>query len=269
MSFTTRAVTAVRGTLLSNHEYMSKASNYLGKLPRHSQTRGDADKGEVEIVTSRRELNEIESECSSDLKGSALGKGGKRIGILLEDEVRFVVRDALKFPSGATRCQMRIIGKTEFDGPNGVAALCIANGRFVLREIYRHASRSWELETVRGRRELGQTSRQAVRAEVKQELGYRVKRMQRLGMIRPDSAVMSSILEIFLVELGKGPRRDEPEASEAFGRIHRLTYRELGQRILRGEVRDSYTIGALTLAQLSGVLLKQTLANEISELTPR
>ena len=254
MSFISRAVVTLEGTLLSHHTGMSKKNIYLDRLPSHAQSRGDVNRGEAQIVTSRQELNEIESECAPDLKGSALGKGGKRIGILLEDEVRFVVRDALKFPSGARKCQMRVIGKTEYDGPNGVAALCVADGRFVLREIYRHATRSWELETVRGRRESGQTSRQAVRAEVKQELGYPVKRMQRLGMIRPDSALMSSILEIFLVELGKAPRRDDPEESEAFGRIHRLTYRELGKKILNGEVRDSYTIGALTLARLHGSL---------------
>ena len=254
LSFISRAVVTPKGTLLSHHNGMSKKNTYLDRLPKHAQNRGDAEKGEAEIVTSRRELNEIESECASDLKGSALGRGGKRIGILLEDEVRFIVRDALKFPSGATKCQTRVIGKTEYDGPNGVAALCVSEGRFVLREIYRHATRSWELETVRGRRESGQTSRQAVRAEVKQELGYPVKRMQRLGLIRPDSAVMSSILEIFLVELGKGARRDDPEDSEAFGRIHRLTYRELSRKILSGEVHDSYTIGALTLARLNGSL---------------
>lgn len=250
----------VKGTLLSHCNGMSKTNSYLDRLPDHARVRGDVEKGEAEIVTSRKELNEIESKCASELKGSALGKSGKRIGILLEDEVRFIVRDALKFPSGASKCEMRVIGKTEYDGPNGVAALCVADGRFVMREIYRHATRSWELETVRGRRESGQTSRQAVRAEVKQELGYPVRRMQRLGMIRPDSAVMSSILEIFLVELGKGPRRDEPEDSEAFGRIHRLTYRELGRKILRGEVHDSYTIGALALAQLNGSVRVSRLA---------
>jgi len=232
MFFITRAVTVSEGTVFSLSHHMSKTNTYLDRLPEHAQRRGDVNKGEAEIVTSRRELNEIESECASDLKGSAISKSGKRIGILLEDDVRFIVRDALKFPSGATKCQMRVIGKTEYDGPNGVAALCVADGRFVLREIYRHATRSWELETVRGRRESGQTSRQAVRAEVKQELGYPVKRMQRLGVIRPDSALMSSILEVFLVELGKGPRRDDPEESEAFGKIHRVTYRELGQKIL-------------------------------------
>ena len=233
---------------------MTARSDYLRRLPEHARRRGNSARGEVEIVTAKRELERIEAECASKLKGSALGKNGKRIGILLEDEVRMVVRDALRFPSGATKCEMRIVGKTEYDGPNGVAVLCVSDGRFVLREIYRHATRSWELETVRGRRESGQTSIQAARAEVKQELGYRVKRLHRLGRICPDTAVMSSMLELFMAELGKGPRHDEPESTEAFGAIHRLTPRELGEAIARGKVRDSYTIGALTLAQLRGLV---------------
>ena len=233
---------------------MNAKGDYLRRLPKHAQRRGDAANGEVEIVTAKRDLERIEAECAPKLKGSALGKGGKRIGILLEDEVRMVVRDALRFPSGATKCEMRIVGKTEYDGPNGVAVLCVADGRFVLREIYRHATRSWELETVRGRRESGQTSTQAVRAEVKQELGYRVRRLHRLGRMCPDTAVMSSMLELFLAELGKGPRNDEPEPTESFGAIHRLTARELAVAITRGKIRDSYTISALTLAQLHGLV---------------
>jgi len=240
--------------LFSPVDNMSKTNTYLDRLPKHAQKRGKATRGEIEVVTSRGELNRIASECAGDLKGSALGKGGKQIGILLEDDVRFIVRDALKFPSGATRCQMRVIGKTEYDGPNGVAALCIDEGRIVMREIYRHATRSWELEIVRGRRETGQTSRQAVRAEVKQELGYGVKRMQRLGVICPDTAIMSSMLELFIVELKEGKRKDEPEESEAFGQLHRLGYRELRQKVLKGHVRDSYTLSALMLAHLHGLV---------------
>jgi ADP-ribose pyrophosphatase len=233
---------------------MSTRGGYLDRLPKHAQRRGNAAKGEAEIVTSRHELEQIAARCAPELSGSALGKGGKRIGILLEDEVRMVVRDALRFPSGETKCEMRIVGKTEFDGPNGVAALCMARGRFVLREIYRHATRSWELETVRGRRELGQTSRQAVRTEVKQELGYPVRRIHALGKFCPDTAIMSSTLELFLVELGNGPQRDDPEGSEALGRTHHLEPRELASRILAGKIRDSYTIGALMVAQLKGLV---------------
>ena len=228
--------------------------SYLKRLPERAQKRGDSAKGEAQIVTKRREVDEIEAECADALSGSALGKNGKRIGILLEDEVRMVVRDPLRYPSGESKCQMRIIGKTEYDGVNGVVVLPMLEGRFVLREIFRHPTRSWELEAVRGRRETGQTSRQAARMEVKQELGYRIGKLYPLGKICPDSAVMSSTLDMYFADLVIGPRRDEPEPTEAFGKIHHLTPDELGARIIKGTIRDSYTIAALTMVRLRGLI---------------
>lgn len=232
---------------------MSNVKQYLKRLPDEARRKGSSDKGEAEIVMSKKDANRIAEECAEDLSGSALGKNGKRIGILLEDEVRMVVRDPIRFPSGATKCEMRIIGKTEYDGPNGVAVLAMSEGKFVLREIYRHATRSWELEITRGRRETGMTPRQTVRAEVKQELGYAVRKIHLLGMIRPDSAILSAHLELFFVELGaKG--KPEPEESEAFGEMVYLTPEELGERILDGTIRDSYTMGAFLMAQLKGLI---------------
>jgi ADP-ribose pyrophosphatase len=246
---------SARGTLLSRLITMSKKmkSGYLERLPDAAQVRGDASAGEVAIVTRRTEVEEIQSDADDGLTGSALGQNGKRVGILLEDSVHMIVRDAVRYPSGASRCQMRIIGKTEYDGPNGVAVLCISDGQFVLREIFRHATRSWELEITRGRRERGQTSRQAVRAEVKQELGYSIRRIYPLGVIRPDSALMSACLEVFLAELG-AVGKAEPEPTEAFGELVKLTADELAASILGGYVRDSYTIGAFLMAQLRGLI---------------
>jgi ADP-ribose pyrophosphatase len=246
---------------------MSKKTSYLKRLPPHAQKRGDTDKGEAQIVTRRREVDEIEAECAEKLSGSALGKGGKRIGILLEDEVRMVVRDPVRYPSGESKCQMRIIGKTEYDGVNGVVVLPMLDGRFVLREIYRHPTRAWELEAVRGRRESGQTSRQAARMEVKQELGYQLRKLHPLGKICPDSAIMSSMLDMFLGEIKNGPRNDEPEPTEAFGEILHLTPEELGDQVRKGRIRDSYTIAALTMAQLRGLIPPVSAASTIASQT--
>jgi len=165
-----------------------------------------------------------------------------------------VVRDPVRFPSGATKCQMRIIGKTEVDGPNGVAALAWRDGRIVLRNIYRHATRSWELEAVRGRREIGEAPRQAARKELKQELGYPVRRLDLLGEICPDSAILSSKLQIFWAELGNGPRRDDPEPTEAFGPVELLSPQDLASRVRDGGIRDAPTLSAFVLAQLHGKL---------------
>ena len=73
-----------RGTVLSLPEDMAKES-YLARLPRIAQKRGDTSKGEIEVITNRKAVKRIKAECGAELEGSALGKGGKRIGILLED----------------------------------------------------------------------------------------------------------------------------------------------------------------------------------------
>jgi 8-oxo-dGTP pyrophosphatase MutT (NUDIX family) len=233
---------------------MAKKASYLKLLPKNAQKIGSAAKGEIEIVTSRREMKKIDAQCADELSGSALGRNGKRVGILLEDNVHLIVRDPLRFPSGARKCQMRVIGKTEFDGVNGVVVLSHLDGRFVLREIFRHPTRRKELETTRGRRESGQTARQAARAEVRQELGYSVKKLDRLGRIHPETAFLSSSVELFFAELAPERHEDDADSGEAFGRIVFLTPDDLASRIASGKIRDSLTICAVMLAQLKGFL---------------
>lgn len=233
---------------------MARKASYLKLLPKSAQKVGKAAKGEIEIVTSRREMKKIDAECAGELSGTALGKNGKRLGILLEDKVHLVVRDPLLFPDGARKCQMRVIGKTEFDGSNGVVVLSHLDGKLVLREIFRHPTRKKELETTRGRRESGQTARQAARAEVKQELGYEVKKLERLGRIHPETSFLSSSVEVFFAELAPGRQEDDPDSGEAFGKIVHLEPGQLSARIASGRVRDSLTICAVMLAQLKGLL---------------
>src|ERR1700716_239680 len=111
---------------------------YLKKLPESARKLGDARAGEIEIISK-----------------SDAPKIREKTGILLEDKLHFYVRDAVRFPSGETRTQMRVIGCTMFDGPSGVIALPSRNGRIVLREMFRHATRQWGLEAPRGQRETG------------------------------------------------------------------------------------------------------------------
>jgi ADP-ribose pyrophosphatase len=229
-------------------------SSYLSQLPRTAQRLGNASKGEIEIITRKKKAKKIDRETASELEGSALGKGGKRIGILLEDDVHMVVRDPVEYPSGATGARMRIIGKTQFDGVNGIVALTVCEGVFYMRKIFRHPTRSWELEAVRGRRESGQRSSATARKEIKEELGFPVRKLTKIGTICPETALMSSILDVYWAELGVGPQRDDPEEKEAFGEMRKMSPQEVADAVLNGEIRDGYTIAALMLAQLAGMM---------------
>jgi ADP-ribose pyrophosphatase len=210
---------------------------YLAALPESARYQGDVRAGEIEII-DKRSVPAIRAKT----------------GILLEDKLHFFVRDAVRFPSGSVRTQMRVIGCTMSDGPSGVVALASRHGRIFLRQIFRHATRRWELETPRGQRETGYTPENAARKEIDEELGFRVTSIVLLGEVSGDTAILASSLPVFWAEIADGPPRDHPEKGEAFGAIVELSAPELRDRIARGEIRDGYTLSAITLAQIAGKL---------------
>lgn len=210
---------------------------YLKKLPESARYKGDAGAGEIEII-DKREAPKIRAKT----------------GILIEDTLHFFVRDAVKFPGGEVRTQMRMIGCTMSDGPSGVVALAFRDGQVFLREIFRHATRRWELETTRGQRESGYSPEEAARKEISEELGFQVKSIEKIGDVSGDTALLASTLPVFWVELAPGPPHDHPEKSEAFGDIVPLTGPQAKERVMRGDIRDSYTLAALLFAQIAGKL---------------
>lgn len=208
---------------------------YIQSLPESTRFIGDAKDDEIEII-DRREAPRIRAKT----------------GILIEDKLHYFVRDAVKYPSGEVGTSMRIIGCTMHDGPSGVVILASRDGNIFLRETFRHATRRWELETPRGQRETGMSAEDAARKELDEELGFRALRMEGIGQVSGDTAILASSLQVFWAELAPGPPRDHPEGKEAFGRIVEIYPPELRTRIGRGEIRDGYTLSALTLAHVAG-----------------
>jgi ADP-ribose pyrophosphatase len=210
---------------------------YLKKLPGPANYRGDAAAGEIEII---------------DKKESS--KVRVKTGILIKDELHYVVRDAVKFPSGDVEAQLRVVSRYMVDGPAGVVAIAARDGKIFLREMFRHGTRRWELETPRGGREKGYTPEEAARQEIDEELGFRVKSIEQIGQVSAETAFVASTLPIFWAELEPGPPRDHPESTEAFGRIIELSPSQLKQRIVNGDIRDGYTLAGVLFAQLVGKL---------------
>jgi len=59
---------------------------------------------------------------------------------------------------------------------------------------------------------------------------------------------------VFFAELAPGQKKDDPDSGEAFGKIVFLSPEELARRIAAGKIRDGYTVSALLLAQLKGLI---------------
>ena len=208
---------------------------YLQSLPESARFIGAAKDDEIEII-DKREAPKIRAKT----------------GVVMEDKLHYFVRDALKYPSGEVGTAMRIIGCTMHDGPSGVVALCSRDGNIFLRETFRHATRRWELETPRGQRETGMTAEAAALKEIDEELGFKVLRIEQIGEVSGDTAILASTLPVFWAELAPGRPHDHPEGKEAFGRIVQVLPAELRTRICRCEIRDGYTLSALTLAHCTG-----------------
>jgi 8-oxo-dGTP pyrophosphatase MutT (NUDIX family) len=211
---------------------------YLKKLPGSASYRGNAEAGEIEII---------------DKKESS--KVRVKTGILVKDELHYIVRDAVKFPSGDVEAQLRVVSRYMVDGPAGVVALASRDGQIFLREMFRHGTRRWELEATRGGREPGLTSEEAARKEIDEELGFRVKTLEKIGEVSAETAFVASTLPIFWAELEPGPPRDHPESTEAFGRIIGLSPADLKKRIANGDIRDGYTLAAVLHAQVVGKIV--------------
>ena len=208
---------------------------YIQSLPESARFIGSAADDEIEII-DKREAPRIRAKT----------------GIILDDKQHYFVRDAVKYPSGEVGTSMRVIGCTMHDGPSGVVALCSRDGNIFLREIFRHATRRWELETTRGQRDTGMSAEAAALKEIDEELGFKVLNIEQIGEVSGDTAILASTLPVFWAELAPGPARDHPEDKEAFGRIVQVFPPELRTRISRCEIRDGYTLAAITLAQVAG-----------------
>ena len=208
---------------------------YIQSLPESARYIGNAADDEIQII-DKREAPKIRAKT----------------GVVIEDKQHYFVRDALKYPSGEVGTAMRIIGCTMHDGPSGVVALCSRNGNIFLREIFRHATRRWELETTRGQRETGMSAEAAAIKEINEELGFQVEHIEQIGEVSGDTAILASTLPVFWADLAPGTPHDHPEDKEAFGRIVEVFPPELRTRIARCEIRDSYTLAALTFAQVAG-----------------
>jgi ADP-ribose pyrophosphatase len=204
-------------------------TDYLHRLPESARYPGDVEKGEILLVTDHT------------------GRPA-RFGIVFEDEYLVVVRDLVRFPSGQSGSYVRIFEKSALDGPSGVVIVPMRDGRVLLRRVFRHATRAWELECPRGFREHGQTLDAAVIMEVDQELGLPMTRVTPLGSIAPNTGLFAGIAEAYCVELGPGVPHPRPEAQEAFGPIEEVTASELAGRIASGQIRDGFTLSALILA---------------------
>ncbi|HEY2810389.1 MAG TPA: NUDIX domain-containing protein [Rhabdochlamydiaceae bacterium] len=231
---------------------------YLDKYPETLGPMGNASLGEIEIIRDRKKIAEIEKST------------GRTVGMIAKDKYWMWVNDAVQFPNKQYGVYGRLFWISSLTGSAGVAVMPILpNGKIALNRNYRHATRSWEYELPRGKRDHNETIEQTAIREVKEETGFTLKELHVLGEMTTDSGMSNNLIPVFLAKVAS---QDDaaPEAGEAIAGIDAFSVEELYQGLIDGyliatiegkkcqiKLRDSFLTFALLQAELRSLLPKK------------
>lgn len=252
----------------SYRDYLKLLKDYA-----HLRQIGNYKVGEIEIVSDRKRIKEIE-----DLQYMRLIKKGKskeeaveasRVGIIAKDQYWVWVRDAVIFPTGAEGTYNRIIYTSGLNAEAiaGVAVLpLLEDKRIVLNLNYRHATGRWELEVPRGFKNPGEEIEKALERELKEETGLQLVSHIYLGSVAPDTGSLGVVIPVYAATIGKKGVSNQ-DYSEAILRTEALSVGELKKAYSDGKieldikgkkeevfVRDSFLAYALLQAEMKGLL---------------
>lgn len=215
--------------------------------------KGDYTKGEIEIVN---DIN-LFALCEEGAKKLMIDSGTSeedasersRIGVRDENRWGVSICQPLRLPDGSYTAFVRPISWGTLDsGTAGVVAVAtLTDGRFILLNNYRFNVTSWSLEFPRGGKDPKTSILNMLKKELSEEIGAEViGEPIKIGEVFPDSGFLASKVDVFkaTVEL---TGEVSHEVTEAIKNLVFLTKEELIEKVKQGEIKDSYTLSALTL----------------------
>ena len=121
---------------------------------------------------------------------------------------------------------------------------------FVMVRQWRHGSQGLSLEFPGGVFEKGETAEEAATRELREETGFRARKMEELGVFNPNPAIMSNRVHFFLAQELDPPNAQELDEDE-YVEVETVPWEE----VFRGMGRPPY-IHALMGAAMSLYLAK-------------
>lgn len=204
----------------------------------------------IEILNDPTDVEAAEEAARRKLIKQRLPVEWSETGIVFEDQYHFVLRDPVRFRSGALGTYFRFI-PTHVENP-GVAILPVYNGRIVLVRHFRHATRSWHLEIPRGFGDTGSTAEESAHREIREEITGDCGSLVSLGGLHTNTGATSEYVSLFFAELRS--YSSVLEDDEAIDEITEMEVEDLLCRVREGDVTDSFTIAALFRAMLNKLL---------------
>jgi len=125
-----------------------------------------------------------------------------------------------------------------------IAALArLPDGRFVFVRQYRKAVERELLEAVAGGLNKDELPEDGAIREIREETGYEVLSLRKLGAIYSTPGFTDEILHLYLAELPAVPLGQQTEHDERIG-VEILSREEFETSILHGDIQDAKTLAA-------------------------
>lgn len=206
----------------------------------HLKLLGNHLKNEIEIVIDEDEMKKIqENEYQRHIANGIhadLAYEWSKPGVIASDPYLLWVRDPVIFPKGHTGLYKRIIWKCTLNGEQPIAILPLTNeGKIVLIKTWRHATGTWEFEIPRGAPlEFEEPYATAIR-ELKEETGFCTSVIKQVGIINPDSGVLSSQVAVF-VAIGELQADAKTDEDEVIAGVYTFSLTDLENYIIQGYI---------------------------------
>lgn len=155
--------------------------------------------------------------------------------------------DEVTFADGSSGTYVRVVAA---DGSPASAVLATSGGRVALVLTYRYPIADWEWAIPRGMAS-STDPRITALTELWEELGANPESVESIGVIHPDSGLLSAEVSIFHATLREP--KSSPRDTREIQSVLWVTWDELKDMVRRGEITDGFTLAALTLASLRGI----------------
>jgi len=158
--------------------------------------------------------------------------------MIYEGKVFGVRKDDVEEPNGVKATRVVITH------PGSVVVLpVLKDGRILLIEQYRHATRQYLWELVAGRIDGGESVKHAAARELKEETGYSAKRFTEFLDVWPTPGFLEERMHILLAE-GLTAGQANPEEDEKIV-SHAYTLNELKRMMKSGKLKDGKSIAGI------------------------
>lgn len=217
----------------------------------------DNKEKQFEVILDQNEISSWQNERRALLICKKLPQNWANIGIVLDDPYVIGIRDLVEFSDKTRNGYIRFYGRSYLeDGSTGVVVLPELNGKFLIIEHFRHATRSWHWEIPRGFGEAGNNPETQARKELKEEIGVgSCTSLDSLGTYFDNTGIEGDPVNLFLAKIPKNQENKiNLEKKEGIRAKKWVTLSDFEKMIANDEINDGFTIAAYSRAKLKGLI---------------